>query len=195
MILKPISINLNDVLNADDKYLPLSAADQAKLDALVPDGESILLTISDDVYKEFIQADRSGGTFVLTRGIDSDARKFPKGSCVFFEDSVPVIKWLICNYECCSDDCEVAAVKGEGMILPEGKVNNAWTGTAVFSGELPVQFGVTGLPDWCKAEQAGNYVKLAGTPTASGSYNISVAASNDSGKNLAIQQGTIVIKA
>ena len=194
MILKSISLYLNNVLNADDKYLPLTAADSAKLLAHVPDGESTFLTISDESYKEYVRVDNTDGTLILTRGIDSDAHKFPKGSCVYFENSLPVTKWLICNYECCTGDCPVDPVVASGFVLPKGKVGNAWEGSFVFSGDLPIQYGITGLPAWLNATWEGNYVKLSGVPTASGYFTISVAASNDRGSNIAIQQGTIDIE-
>ena len=134
MILKAISLNLNTKLEASDIYLPLTASDTAYLTSVVPEGEEIYLTIQWDMYREYVLASNEHGTIVLTRGVDSEARAFPKGSCVFFENSVPVTKWLICNYECCSDDCGYEAVQNAGAVLPAAKVGDTWKGTFIFKG-------------------------------------------------------------
>lgn len=194
MILKAISLNLNTKLEASDIYLPLTASDTAYLTSVVPEGEEIYLTIQWDMYREYVLASNEHGTIVLTRGVDSEARAFPKGSCVFFENSVPVTKWLICNYECCSDDCGYEAVQNAGAVLPTAKVGDTWKGTFIFKGSLPMVFGVTGLPDWCEATYSGNYITLTGIPTVTGSYNIAVSASNGKGENIAVQQGIITVK-
>lgn len=193
MILKPLNIALSDRLDKADTYLPLTTADLAKLTAIVPNGEQIILTITDDLNKEYVLATNNNGTITLERGVDSDAQTFPKGSCVFFENSIPVTKWLICNYECCQGDCPVEAVAAAGIVLPSGKVGNAYNGSVVFSGALPMAMGVTGLPSWATATQVNSYIKITGVPTAIGSFPISVSACNDNGKNIVVQQGTIVI--
>lgn len=193
MILKPLNIALSDRLDKADTYLPLTTADLAKLTAIVPNGEQIILTITDDLNKEYVLATNSNGTITLERGVDSDAQTFPKGSCVFFENSIPVTKWLICNYECCQGDCPVEAVAAAGIVLPSGKVGNAYNGSVVFSGALPMAMGVTGLPSWATATQVNSYIKITGVPTATGSFPISVSACNDNGKNIVVQHGTIVI--
>ena len=54
-------------------------------------------------------------------------------------------------------------------------------------------FGVTGMPSWMKAAYKGNYVTLSGTPTASGTFTISVAASNNRGDSIAVDSGTVTI--
>jgi hypothetical protein len=194
MILKPFSSYLSAKIGAGDTYLALSTDELARLKTLVPAGEEIILTLSDGLHREYITVKNANGTLVATRGVDSDSYAFPKGTCVFFENSVPVTKWIVCNYQCCEGDCPIDAVKSQGAVLPEGKVNNAWKGSAVFSGDLPMVIGVTGLPAWCKAEQQGNYLYLSGTPTAVGTYHISIAACNDLGRSIAIQSGDIEIK-
>lgn len=194
MILQPFSSYLNSKLDAGAKYLTLSPDEMARLKTIVPAGEETILTIADDLHREYVRVMNDTGTIVLERGIDSGTYSFPKGTCVFFENSVPVTKWLICNYQCCDGDCPVDAVKAQGMVLPVGEVNDAWKGSAIFSGDLPMVISVTGLPAWCTAEQQGNYLYLSGTPTVAGTYHISVAGCNDLGRQLAIQQGDIVIK-
>lgn len=193
MILAPVNIALADRLDKSDTYLPLTKADLAKLTAVIGNGEQIFLTITDELNKEYVLATNSNGTITIERGIDSVAQTFPKGSCVFFENSIPVTKWLICNYECCSGDCPVEAVKAAGVVLPSGKVGNAYSGSIIFSGALPMAMGITGLPSWAEAQQVNSYVKITGVPTATGSFPISVSACNDNGKNIVVQQGSIVI--
>ena len=196
MIIKYFSANLSDALSQTDVYLPLSSKDNAALLSLLgEDGESIYLTIADDMYKEYVLATLTAGTIVLQRGIDSTAQKFPKGACVFFENSVPVTKWLICNYECCADDCEVEEITAQGLIMPAAQVGVAWEGTAVFGGGQPMVFGVTGMPSWMSAVYGGNFVRLSGTPTAAGTYTIAVAGSNDRGRNIAIQTVLLTVTA
>lgn len=194
MLLKSISLTLAGALPADGAYLPLSADDSARLRALLAeDGEQIYLTVTDGVYREYVLATNQSGTIVLTRGVDSEARKFPKGSCVFFENSVPVTKWLICNYECCQGDCPVEPAASAGHVLPPGRVGDPWEGSFVFSGDLPMAFAVTGMPGWMSATYAGNHVRLSGTPTAAATHSLSVAASNGQGSGIAVAQGAVTI--
>lgn len=190
-----MSFNLNAKLEADSIYLPLTTNDMAALTTAVPEGEQIYLTLAWDMAKEYVLANNTAGTIILTRGIDSEARAFPKGSCLYFENSIPVTKWLICNYECCAGDCPVTPVSAAGKVLPTGTVGNAWSGSFVFSGDLPMTFGVTGMPDWMSATYSGNYVQLTGTPTASGTFTISVAATNNSGESIVVDSGSLTITA
>lgn len=194
MILKAMSFHLNGKLEAADIYLPLATADMAALTELVPEGEETFLTLAWDMAKEYVKVKNVSGTILLERGIDSKGVAFPKGSCLYFENSIPVTKWLICNYECCTGECPVDPVGSAGVLLPNAKVGDAWEGSFVFSGDLPMQFGVTGMPDWMTVTYAGNYVKLSGTPAAAGTFSVSVAASNDKGKNIAVAQGTVTVE-
>ena len=194
MILKAMNFYLSGKLEADSQYLPLTEADMNALKTVVPEGEETILTLAYDLKKEYVKAKNVSGTILLERGLDSTPSVFPKGSCLYFENSVPVTKWLICNYECCTGECPVDPVGSAGVLLPDAKVGNAWEGSFVFSGDLPMQFGVTGMPSWMTATYAGNYVKLSGTPVAAGTFSISVAASNDMGKNIAVAHGTVTVE-
>lgn len=186
--------NLNDTMAESDVYLPLNAKDMAKLIAILgEDGEFTYLTVMDGLFKEYVKAELTAGTVVLTRAVDSEAHKFPRGSCVLFENSIPVTKWLICNYECCAGDCEVEAVKSLGFSAPDAVAGQPWKGTALFSGGLPMTFGVTGMPSWMTAEFVDNAVVLSGTPTATGSHTIAVAASNDRGQNVAVASCLVTV--
>ena len=95
MILKPISLALADVLSKDSVYLPLTAQHKARLLEHVPAGEETILTITDSVNTEYVRVKNQQGQITLERGVESEAHKFPKGSCVYFEVSVPVVEWLI----------------------------------------------------------------------------------------------------
>ena len=195
MIMKPVSVVLNDVLLTDDKYLPLCQSDNNKLLALIPDGESMYLTIQDNLYTEWVLVENQCGTLVLHRGEGgSTARKFPRGSCVFFETSLPLIKWLICNYDCCADgDCTCTGVEEERAILPTALVNNEWEGRILFNGSLPINIAVDGMPSWMSAEYMGDTLRLYGTPTATGTFIISVSASNCSGSTTIAKQHTVTV--
>lgn len=188
MILKNVSVSLNDFIEADDLYLPLTAGDLAKIKAVVPDGEQIYLVIEDNLYKENVLATNDSGTITIERGVASSARKFPRGSCVSFQVTVPVVQWLICNYECCASDCPVEQVAASGVVSPAATVGKPWAGSAVFSGDLPMKFGIVGLPSWCEAAWSGNSVTLSGTPNVAGTWTVSVSATNDKGNAIAAQQ-------
>ena len=182
MILKPITVNLADVLLADDKHLTLTDRDNARLLAHIPEGDETFLTIQDNLYSEWVKATNQCGTIVLERAIDgSEARKFPKGSCVFFETSVPVIKWLICNHDCCKGECETIPVGFIKATLPIAIVGQPWEGRLQFSGSLPINFDITGMPAWMTAEYEAALVRLSGTPDAVTVHTVSVAATNAQG--------------
>ena len=132
------------------------------------------------------------GQITLERGVESGVYKFPKGSCVYFEVSVPVVEWLICNYECCKGDCPVEPPRAGGFTLPEGKAGQHYMGVFVFKGDEPMNIGVLGLPSWAHAKQYGVSLVISGTPAAKGEYVISAAATNATGE-VCVQQGTIKI--
>lgn len=194
MILKNVSVSLNDFIEADDLYLPLTAGDLEKIKAVVPDGEQIYLVIEDNLYKENVLATNNAGYISVERGIDSLARKFPRGSCVSFQVTIPVVKWLICNYECCASDCPVAEVTAQGVVSPIGTVGKPWAGSAIFAGDLPMLFGIAGLPNWCTATWSGNSVKFEGTPNVAGNWVVSVSATNNKGQAIAVQNMTITVQ-
>lgn len=195
MIFKSFIAQLSDNLLVDDLYLPLTTRDTARLIGILPEDEEMYLTISDGLYTEWVLARNLCGVIVLDRGVEgSEPHKFPKGSCIFFEASIPVIKWLICNYDCCADnECPCDPVTNDGMILPSAMSNVPWEGTAIFKGDTPMVMGVTGMPSWMHAEQGANHIRFYGTPTADGTYNIVASATNCSGTGIATQQGTVTV--
>lgn len=195
MILTPISLVLNDVLLVNDKYIPLTKQDMARLVEHIPDGEEMLLTIRDNLYTEWVRVENQCGTIILHRGHGgSVARKFPRGSCVFFEASVPVIKWLICNYDCCEHSCQCLPVELIRTVLPTAYVNELWFGILIFNGSEPINFALTGLPSWAGYTLSGNRIELEGTPAAAESATFSISATNCQGSIVDVTQHTILVK-
>lgn len=182
-------------LEKDALLLPLSELDRVDLlDQLGEDGNYTYLVLrADNVRSEVVKVTVNCDELVLERGQDSTtAKTFPRGTCVLFLVTPMIVKHLICNYDCCADeDCPCAEVKSAGLYLPVGNVNSNWTGTVVFSGDLPMAIG-TDLPTWITATIEANHVTLIGTPTTSGTYNIAVSATNCSGA-IVVQQGVVVI--
>jgi len=195
MIIKPFSAFLSQHINADSGHLPLTEADENRLKALVPEGEEILLTLKDDLYYEYIRVTNTCDSLLVERGqSESVPRKFPRGTCVFFENSIAVTEWLICNFDCCAGDCPCEGVTTAGVVFPTGKTGVPYMATAVFKGSLPMTLGVSGHPSWAVAETGANYIKLSGTPTGTGNYNVSISATNCSGKDLSMQSAQIIIE-
>ncbi len=194
MILKPFNANLAEVMYADDKFLPLNKHDMARLIELIPDGDETFLTIRDNLYTEYVRAENQCGTIVVHRGIDSEPRKFPRGACVFFETSLPVVKWLICNYDCCEGDCDCQPVELVREVSPAGKVGQEWYGRMNFRGSLPIRFGLGEVPDWVHVETQDHIVEFSGTPRAKGSFGITVSATNCQGNNIVTETIKVVVE-
>jgi len=195
MIIKPFSAHLSKSIQADSGFLPLAEADENRLKALVPEDEEILLTLKDDLYIEYVKITNTCDALLMERGqSESIARKFPRGTCVFFENSIAVTQWLICNFNCCEGDCPCEGVTAAGVVFPTGKTGIPYMATAVFKGSLPMTIGVSGHPSWSIAETGANYVKLSGTPTGGGDYIVNISATNCSGKDLSMQSARILIE-
>lgn len=178
MILKPASFNLNGVLEKNDTYLPLAQADMSRLVALVPDGEEMILTLQDNLYTEWVRVYNECGTILVERGLDCEARKFPRGTCLFFEMSLPLVKWLVCNLDCCEgDDCDCTVVSLDDASLPGGIVNQEWAGSLSFGGTLPINIKLL-IPDWMSAEVQDGVATLSGTPTEAGIVEVGYSATN-----------------
>lgn len=180
MILKPISLILADVLEKNANILPLSKADQAKLLLHLPDGEETLLTIKDNLNEEWVRLENKCGTAVVSRGLEGvGPYKFPRGSCVVFETNVPVMKWLVCNYECCGDDTEPYMPLGvESLSLPQAKVQQSWQGEIVLSGSLPIDIDLAGVPNGMVVEKDKRRLILRWVPDQSGTYVFVISAKN-----------------
>lgn len=192
-----LSITLADKLGKDDRYLPLSESNEALLVAAIPnEGDYCYLTIREPSGAEVVKVTNTCGVFTIDRGEDgTDARTAPRGSCVRWEMTPQQVKDLICNYNCCEDgDCPCEAVGAGGITVPTGIVNQAWNGSAVFTGDAPMQIAVSGMPSWMKATVYQNSVQLEGTPNFAGTSEITVAATNCDGK-LSIQTAKLTVNA
>ena len=196
MIFKPISLILPVILEASDNHLPLTPTDMNRLLDIVPNGESMYLTIQDNLYTEWVLVENTCGTIVLKRGQGgSTPRRFPRGACVFFETSLPVIEWLICNYNCCEGaDCECVPVEQDRAVIPTAIVGTPWEGRLLYKGTQPIRYDVSNMPTWMKAEYEGDVVRLSGTPDASGNVTVSVSAVNCWGEGLDTAMHTITVK-
>lgn len=177
-----------------DIQLPLFPSDAAKLAALLEDGDYTYLLISDPVSSEIIKVTRECGFFVSERAQDGTMESnFPKGACVTFTMSPAVVKELICTHDCCADvACPCEPVASAGYNFSTAKLNIAWTGSVIFTGDLPMTIAVGETPAWMEVEQFSNYLKLSGTPAAVGTVTLSVAATNCSGE-MAVQQCTLTV--
>lgn len=194
MIIKPFGARLNAVMEKDSGYLPLSQGDTNRLLALIPEGEEMYLTIQDDLYDEWVLVTNECGTIVIDRAQDSsEARRHGRGSCVFFETSVPVIKWLICNHDCCEGPCPCEPVGSAGAVIPPAFTGKVWEGSVLFTGDTPMSFGINNMPSWMTAQNGANYVRLSGTPTGVGTFTFSVAAGNCNDINIAVQTLTVTV--
>lgn len=195
MILKPFSATLNNTLTKDSGYLPLSVDDTNRLLSILPEEEEMILTLTDGLRLEWVRAENQCGVIVIERGYGgSEPRRFARGTCVKFETSLPVIQWLICNYDCCENEtCPCVAVDNAGIIFPAAVVGYPWQGSAVFNGDQPITFGITGMPSWMQAEWGSSFVRLYGTPMGSGNFTIAISATNCSGRFNTIQIGTVSV--
>lgn len=184
MLFKPIAVTLRAPMEKDATYLPLSAEDTQKLLSAIPVREEMFLTVQDNLRTEWIKVRNECGTLIVERGIDCESWKFPTGSCVFFEPSLPVVKWLICNYDCCEDsrpECEEVVL--QSAYLPAGIVNQEWLGLITFEGSLPINKKFE-VPDWVTVATQDHQAMLSGTPTEAGTYMVSYAATNCGGRGL-----------
>lgn len=196
MILKPYSAILNNTLTKDSGYLPLSVDDTNRLLSILPEEEEMILTITDGVRLEWVRAENQCGTIIIERGYgDSEPHRFARGTCVKFDTTaLPVIYWIVCNHDCCeSAPCPCVAVDSAGIIFPAAVVGYPWEGSAVFTGDLPMTFAITGMPSWMQAEWGSSFVRLYGTPRGSGDFTIAIAATNCSGRFNTIQIGTVSV--
>jgi hypothetical protein len=185
MILERFSALINHSLDIDDYELPLATVDRDRLLTLVPVGESIPLTISDGLYKEDLTINNEAGSLIVVRG--QAPRKFPRGSILCFEITIAVIKYLICNYDCCSDvPCPKEPISVSGTMIEDAKVGVPWHGAVVFRGD-PKVFATTPLPTWMTWAAGANYITLEGEPTEAGNVTLAVSVTDNAG-NLVVRQ-------
>lgn len=172
-------------------YLSASAYNDLKtLLAEEEDAYTFASIRSEDTF-ETVKLTLSADTVVMERGYEGTAAVMhPCGSlvCLVSPTTVAAIKALICEYDCCKDgDCECDAAAYAGAVLPAATVNKAWSGGVLFTGKLPMTFGVNGQPEWMEVSSEGSVLSLEGTPTSTGTYIFSVAAANCNGTAVATQ--------
>lgn len=195
MLVTPVKFaaTLNARLDAGDLTLPLSTNDEARLRAAIPADDYTWLVLREPTGTEIIKVTNTCDTLLLSRGEDdTDARNFPRGTCVRFEMVPAIVKDLICNYNCCEGDCPCVAVEAAGINLPAAVSGASWSGSAVFTGDTPMTIAVEGAPSWVRVEVGANYVNFSGVASGSGSFTIAVAATNCDGA-VAVQTGTLAV--
>ena len=198
LITKPFSALLNATLQADSGYLPLAPADMNRLLTLIPEGDFMLLILDDAIHQEYVKVTNQCGTLLMERGLyDTEAVNFPLGSCVTMDVTPALVKWLICNYDCCdSAPCECTPVEGVGRALGQATVGRPWEGMFIFSGTLPIEVALSSdssVPGWMTVSYGPNYVKLSGTPTGPGTFHVSAVATNCSGTGLDSLTGAVEV--
>lgn len=184
---------LNNKLPKDGRSLPLTSHDMDILKGLLPEDSYTFLTLREPTGTEIVKATHTCGGIVIDRGEDgTDARTFPRGSCVRFEMTPAVVKEMICTVDCCDGECPCVPVESAGITLRSGRVGVPWSGAAVFTGDVPMSLAVDGAPPWVEVTIMANHVTFKGVPTGAGSFNIAVSATNCNGAT-AIQQGVLTI--
>lgn len=183
---------LTDKLLIGQTDLPIPASDAAMLSGLLSDTGHVFLTVQDQVGTEVIKVSGACGSFTVARGQDGTAPlNFPKGSCVAFRVTPAVVRDMVCNTTCCEGDC-CTDVAVAGSTLADGTVGAAYKATVIFSGTLPIQIAVSGVPVWMTAQVGPNYVNFTGVPPVAQDVTIGAAATNCGGAVVSVSD-TIVI--
>lgn len=191
------SAGLTQAMDADAVTLPLTSDAVADLTKLLEDDDAYTYaSIKSDSTFETVKLYLSSGTLVVDRAQEgTDAVKHPCGSvvCLVSPTIIAAMKSIICEYDCCEGECPCTGVTFAGAFLPTATVDSAWEGCVLFTGSLPMNFGVTNQPSWMTVEAEGGTVRLSGTPAESGTYSFAVAASNCSGTTVALWQGELSV--
>lgn len=191
------SAMLNEKLEKDAVYLPVNEAVKADLVALLKEEDDyIYLAIRSDTTYETVKVRNEAGTLLIERGVEgTTAVLHPYGSCIISVSPtvIAAIKDLVCNHNCCEEDCPVTPVQYLAQTVPPAVVSHSWSGAIIFSGTEPVTMGTTNLPKWITATQQGTTLLLEGTPSAASTYSFTVAAANGNGKNIASTPVTLAV--
>lgn len=171
---------LLNCLEADSISLPVPQVRLRELLSLIPEGDFTFLVIRAGGKEEHVIAKNDAGTLLLERGVNgTEASKFPAGASVQYEVTSAVVKWFICNHDCCADiPCPQEPPTLTWLSLPNGTAGAPWTGLAVFNGSLPLDIGVGTCPAWMTYEIGPNSVRFSGTPPTVQSVSLSCAATN-----------------
>jgi hypothetical protein len=163
-------------LGADGASLPLTESAKGRLLSILPPEESILLVLNDSLNREEVEASRRGNEAYLSRrGVgETEPTRFPKGTRVAFEVTVPVVERLIRRGD--SLHCPEKAPELREEFFEEARVGAPWRGLIAFSGGPRLKLVVSGLPDWMTAVTKDRIVSLSGAPDQEGPVLFSVAA-------------------
>lgn len=102
--------SLADVLEAEDKVLPIMVKDTKELlTRLNKDGDWTTVLVQDTIGYEVIKVLNFRGEIVLERGLSgTKPKKFPYGSCVVFTPSDELISVMACEVDCCDNGEDTA---------------------------------------------------------------------------------------
>ena len=182
-----------DALLPGDVHIPLSAAAEADLKALLAsEGSYVYLTIRDELNAETVKCSLSAGTLVLERGLEgTEAVKHPYGACVSTVSPtvMAVVKDLICHYDCCEDgDCTAVPVSFSTVNTPPASTGAAWQGSVELDGSDPITLDASAAPSWMTVKRYGHLVLMKGTPSSAGDVSFSLYAVNLNGTETASAQ-------
>jgi hypothetical protein len=185
VIHKYFNTRLTHPLDVGTNDLPISSEARGLLVSLIPQDEVMLLVLEDCVHYEEVEVTNYNGhdVYITRRDVGGTGQwKFPKGATLDYRVTVEVVKDLVCNYDCCTDEpCPKTPVSISGELVPDAKVDVPWTGAVVFAGTLPLILSTGPLPAWLTATVGPNFIRLGGTPTVAGDYHVSVAGADTIG--------------
>ena len=184
---------LNRALGPADVHLPIDAAAEADLKALLAsEGSYVYLTIRDELNAETVKCSLAAGTLVLERGLEgTQGVRHPYGACISTVSPtvMAVVKDLICHYDCCEDgDCTAVPVSFNTVNTPPASAGTPWQGSAELDGSDPITLDASAAPSWMTVRRYGQLVLLKGTPSSAGDVNFSLYAVNLNGTETASAQ-------
>lgn len=184
---------LNRALDPADVHLPIDAAAEADLKALLSEeGSYVYLTIRDELNAETVKCSISAGTLVLERGVEgTQGVRHPYGACVSTVSPtvMAVVKDLICHYDCCEDgDCTAVPVTLHSVNAPAAFRGAAWQGSVELDGSDPITLDASAAPSWMTVRRYGHLVLMKGTPSSAGNVSFTLYAVNLNGTESASAQ-------
>lgn len=173
------SAELQAPLGPDDLTPLLPANRLAQIGALLASGGHTYLNIhAPGLGCEIVSASYAYGVLSLTRGQDGTAvRPWPKGSCIEWSLVGQAVKEIVQETIFCEPECRPASIVG-GAMLPNGSAGVPWTHVVQLGGTPPFTVGQFSVPAWMEASVDGGEIRMAGTPTAAGAYDVTVQIKN-----------------
>jgi hypothetical protein len=203
MIFRPFLAYVARAIDRCDSELPLCQADEARLRAQLPSGESTLMVIRDGFFAEEVKVGNQAGVlFLAGRGLgETVPRRFPRGSALCFEMTVSVVEALIERSHARHrhghrPDWPVQEPgwpdPPEPPEPPEAWAANAfpgtvgvpWSGFVMFRGARPVRVTVRQAPAWTESREGPGFVAFSGIPEEEGEWTVEVEAANCAGKTV-----------